>query len=560
MLVAPRLVLISDISTKKSGLISGIWRHEVSQGGLEHDRPLGALIDEVREAEWRGELDRNDDLREAALKLIAGELLDEQTASGTHLDALFRAVLAPEWHPRRNGASIRDTLLRLRNLAEQIQGRPTIVGLSIDENAAQEKAFFIAKELAANQPLVLENKVAFIRLEKESSPAFAELMRHVMSTIAEAKVQDDAKKEGARLLVGETGVGKSELARALHQQLKRQLGRSGSFIHVNIAAISKDLLEARLRGHAKGTFTGATADRQGWFEEAEDGTLFLDELQAAPKEFQVQLLDLLNAVSDTVEIARIGSDQNRKRLRVRVIMATNEGVEHLIEKDRLRKDLYYRIRSVHNLSPLAERIRANGTDDHFLERLLRLHRWRSAAPMAALAGGPARHRALDEDRLRACLLPDNMGSKFRAPLREHDWPGNLREFERVCFDVFQTYDGGPRNWTEDEWSEAFERAIDSGRIPSTVGKGAANAAASGTAPEIREGAKADKDREVRQVLEMQEILCRHGFNVRAAQPDLKDKGLRSSPGAIRNILRKRQSHLDKPRWTTRKAKKLLGTE
>ena len=86
--------------------------------------------------------------------------------------------------------------------------------------------------------------------------------------------------DGFTALTGETGAGKSELARALHEKLRAQTGRSGAFKSVNIAAVSPSLLEARLRGYLKGSFTDAKADQKGWFELANGGTLFLDEIQA----------------------------------------------------------------------------------------------------------------------------------------------------------------------------------------------------------------------------------------------------------------------------------------
>lgn len=535
--IIPRLIVICENEPWETEFRSSVWVHFAPSKQLSLTPPIAGLIDRARAKEWRIEIDRDVALcEEIKRRLTSEDAQFVETEQGEFwLNNLYQAALEG-----RLGR-------RPKKLAEGIHERPTVVGLDIEEATSKWACPTIANELVNNSGLIRKNIVAFIRSDHGKglpSNGFDDLMRHIMSTITAAKVTDETEKEGARLLEGETGVGKSELARALHQQLCERLNRNGPFVRVNIAAVSKGLLEARLRGHAKGAFTDAKQERKSWLEEADNGTLFLDELQAAPEAFQVQLLDLLNAVSDTVEVARVGEDHRRRRFLVRVVMATNESVEKLIQERRLREDLFYRIRSMLRLKPLAGRLREeiNGS---YLDNLLHLHRWRSAATLDIRF---ARRDAPDNlaDRLLSCLLPKNALSA-RVLLCEHEWPGNLREFERVCFDAFQSYDrfAWP-NWTEQEWSDAFGRAIEAAQITNADSSEVSN-------PKI------DVKQDLQELFEMQEIICKHGFNLSAAIPDLKSRRLRSSRGAIRSFLQAHQAHLDPLRWTTARAQKLLGS-
>src|SRR5687768_8461079 len=150
------------------------------------------------------------------------------------------------------------------------------------------------------------------------------------------------------LLTGESGTGKEVVASALHQ---RSLRSEKPFVAVNCGAIPAELIESELFGHVRGSFTGAERDRRGLWEEADGGTVFLDEITETTPGFQVKLLRALQQG----EIRRVGSNQTQK-LDVRVIAASNRDVEAEVEAGRFRKDLFYRLNAVSIvLPPLRER-------------------------------------------------------------------------------------------------------------------------------------------------------------------------------------------------------------
>lgn len=150
------------------------------------------------------------------------------------------------------------------------------------------------------------------------------------------------------LLLGESGTGKSVLARAIHLQ---SIQKDGPFITANCPSFSRDLIESELFGHIKGAFTGAVSDKMGKVAAASDGTLFLDEIGELPLEIQPKLLRLLQER----EYERIGETRTRKA-NVRVIAATNRDLEKEVQEGRFREDLFYRLNviSIH-VPPLRER-------------------------------------------------------------------------------------------------------------------------------------------------------------------------------------------------------------
>ncbi|MEO5565937.1 MAG: nitrogen regulation protein NR(I) [Luteimonas sp.] len=201
------------------------------------------------------------------------------------------------------------------------------------------------------------------------------------------------------LVTGETGTGKELVARALH----RESPRSGNpFIALNTAAIPAELLESELFGHEAGAFTGANKRHIGRFEQAHGGTLFLDEVGDMPLPLQVRLLRVLAEA----EFFRVGG-RELIRVDVRVIAATHQPLEQLVEAGRFRADLLHRLDVVRlQLPPLRDR-----RDD------VPLLAQRFLASAAQRLGAPAK-------RLDATAV---------ARLCMHDWPGNVRELENVCW-------------------------------------------------------------------------------------------------------------------------------
>lgn len=199
------------------------------------------------------------------------------------------------------------------------------------------------------------------------------------------------------LVMGETGTGKELVARQLHRLSKRA---RGPFTPVNCAALSETLFESELFGHERGAFTGAVGARAGWFESANGGTIFLDEVGDLPLSLQVKLLRVLQER----EVVRVGARQPIK-LDVRVIAATNIRLEDAVRAGHFREDLYYRLR-VASLELPALRERPGDVlplARHFIEMFC---------------------RRLDR------RLPE-LAPAAESVLAEHHWPGNIRELENV---------------------------------------------------------------------------------------------------------------------------------
>ncbi|MEP6819344.1 MAG: sigma-54 dependent transcriptional regulator [bacterium] len=198
------------------------------------------------------------------------------------------------------------------------------------------------------------------------------------------------------LITGESGTGKEVVARAIH---RRSLRVAEPFVAVNCGAMPSELIESELFGHVRGSFTGATVDRTGLWQEADGGTVFLDEITETSQAFQVKLLRALQEG----EIRRVGSNQTQ-RVDVRVIAASNRDVEGEMGEGRFRQDLLYRLNAVTlHLPPLRERredVRALA--HHFAES-------------TAAAGARALRFSSEAMRL----------------LEHYDWPGNIRELENA---------------------------------------------------------------------------------------------------------------------------------
>lgn len=210
-----------------------------------------------------------------------------------------------------------------------------------------------------------------------------------------ARVARVARSEAPVLLRGESGVGKEVMADLLHRLSSR---RARPMLRINCAALPESLLESELFGHTRGSFTGANCDREGLFQAADGGILFLDEIGEISPAFQPKLLRVL----ESGEFHRIGDARGTVRVDVRVIAATNRDLEQAVREGRFRADLYYRLDVVPlSIPPLrARREDVPALLDHFLA----LH----------AAGRPLRFAPAARERLEA-----------------HDWPGNVRELSNA---------------------------------------------------------------------------------------------------------------------------------
>ena len=259
------------------------------------------------------------------------------------------------------------------------------------ENARSYGELSEMKERLATEKLYLEDE---IRLDHNvgnmvgGGPAFQSVLKGIQTV---------APSDATVLILGETGTGKELVARAIHESSHRS---KGSFVKVNCAAIPASLLESELFGHEKGAFTGATGQRIGRFELAHQGTLFLDEIGEMPLELQPKLL---RAIQDH-EFERVGGNRTI-RTDARFVAATNRDLKQMVEENRFRADLYYRL----DVFPIhVPPLRGRPEDIPMLTRFF----------VQKYAGRMNRNI----ERIPAAVM---------EALTRYDWPGNIRELQNV---------------------------------------------------------------------------------------------------------------------------------
>ena len=212
-----------------------------------------------------------------------------------------------------------------------------------------------------------------------------------------ATIERVAPTRATVLLAGESGVGKDLIARAIHFHSPR---RDRPFVKINCTALPENLMESELFGYEKGAFTGANTTKPGKFEQADTGTVFLDEIGDVPPSIQVKLLRILQER----EFERLGSNKTR-HIDVRVIAATNQDLRAALEQGTFREDLYYRLNVVPiDIIPLRERMQdIPFLAEHFLSK----------------------YAAETTNHVQA-ITPGAM-----SKLMTYHWPGNVRELENV---------------------------------------------------------------------------------------------------------------------------------
>jgi len=303
-----------------------------------------------------------------------------------------RSHLALEWEPARRGWAALDlgshngTAIDGAPLASG--GRAPIGDGSVLRLGQVLAVFEAGKRLsAADAPGV----------DREAIPGDAAATCHVRAQVARA-----ARDPSPVLVVGETGTGKELVTAELH----RLSGRSGRLVAVNCAALSRELVESQLFGHAKGSFTGATDTQPGLFRAAQGGTLFLDEVGELPLDLQPKLLRAIQ----TGEVHAVGAAQ-AVRVDVRVVAATNRDLSVEVEAGRFRRDLYARLALWEvRVPPLRER-RAD-----LLCWVTRLH-----------------HRWMEGRSRRAA--PWMLSSEAAEALLVCPWPDNLRGVDRLIHEL-----------------------------------------------------------------------------------------------------------------------------
>ncbi len=252
------------------------------------------------------------------------------------------------------------------------------------------------KRLLLQRRLQTENKLLRSELHKEydfaniigKSPA----MHRIFDTIKKV-----AETDGTVLITGKSGTGKELIARALHYNSKR---KDRPFVTVNCGAIVENLFESELFGHKKGSFTGASMDRVGFFKTADSGTIFLDEVSEIPLHLQVKLLRAI----ELKEITPVGTS-HPLTVDVRIIASTNRNLEDFVKEGKYREDLFYRLNVVGiELPPLSERV-----DD--IPLLIQHFVTKYANQMNKNVKG------VDHDAMKILLA--------------HGWKGEVRELENI---------------------------------------------------------------------------------------------------------------------------------
>jgi two-component system, NtrC family, nitrogen regulation response regulator NtrX len=263
---------------------------------------------------------------------------------------------------------------------------------------------FLEKPLSTDKLLLtVENALKLSRLQDENRQLRDRLGKYeligsgVAITRLLAQVERVAASETRVCILGETGTGKELIARAIHEKSAR---RQNAFVTLNCAAVPAELIESELFGHEKGAFTGAAARHLGKFEQADGGTIFLDEIGDMPVAMQAKLLRVL----EEGEIERVGGDKPI-RVDVRVLVATHRNLEDLVKQNSFRRDLFHRIYVFPLiLPPLRERLEDfPALVAHFAAQVAAQNGWKQKP----------------------------FGGTAITQLQRYSWPGNLRELRNV---------------------------------------------------------------------------------------------------------------------------------
>jgi two-component system nitrogen regulation response regulator NtrX len=370
---------------------------------------------------------------EQGIRAALGQLLEfEGYEVRTAANAVDGLAEYARFHPHLVFMDVKmagiDGLEALRKLREQDPGAIVVMisghaTIQTAVEATQHGAYdILEKPLDTDRILVtLRNALAHLDLHEENA-RLRDSVRSRFEIVGASyairavteKIERVAATPARVLITGENGTGKELVARAIHANSTRV---KGPFVEVNCAAIPGELIESELFGHMKGSFTGAVQDRAGKFEQADGGTIFLDEVGDMSLAAQAKVLRVLQ---DGV-VTRIGGAKATK-VDVRVLSATNKNVEAEIAAGRFREDLYYRLNVVPiHVPPLRER--------------------REDVPLLVA-------HFVGQLTGSAGLAPRAMGEDAIARLQQLDWPGNVREL-RNTIERLLILSSGPRVTADD---------------------------------------------------------------------------------------------------------------
>jgi two-component system nitrogen regulation response regulator NtrX len=323
-----------------------------------------------------------------------------ELAKSQHFDLIFSDVVMPG----------KDGLTLLEELKAQGVTSPVVMmsGQAHIEMAVRATRLgaidFLEKPISTDKLLLtVENALKVQRLENENRQLRQRLGKHEIVWQGEAmrrvmtQVERVAASESRVCILGETGTGKELVARTIHDKSARA---SGPFITLNCAAVPAELIESELFGHEKGSFTGAAGRHAGKFEQADGGTIFLDEIGDMPLTMQAKLLRVL----EEGEVERIGGDKP-VTVNVRVLVATHRDLEVRVKEEKFRQDLFHRVYVFPlTLPPLRERHEdIPALVEHFAAQVCAQNGWK----------------------------PVPFAPEAIAALQSHTWPGNVRELRNM---------------------------------------------------------------------------------------------------------------------------------
>ncbi len=361
-----------------NGCIVAVTDHWLQKMGYGRDEVVGRPIVDFFSTAFRKKYAGN-----RLQKLIeGGEFSNEErqmvTKDGIVLELLMSAVSDKDASGRVSRMLVASKDVTKRNRAERALRKLLAENARLREELEQERDYLREEVNVA---------MNFGRMVGKS-----QALKFMM-----AQVEAVSQTPSSVLILGESGVGKELVARAIHAQSPRA---DGPLVKVNCASIPKDLFESEFFGHVKGAFTGAHRDRVGRFQLADGGTIFLDEVGEIPIELQGKLLRVLQES----EFERVGDDIT-KSVDVRVIAATNRDLERLVMSGKFREDLFYRL----SVFPIEVPPLRNRGDDviqlaqHFLDA------------------------TCNDFGRKPMMLTRNQADEIRS----YDWPGNVRELKNV---------------------------------------------------------------------------------------------------------------------------------
>ena len=298
---------------------------------------------------------------------------------------------------------------------------------------------FLEKPISSDKLLLtVENALKLRRLESENQQLRQRLGKHEIVWKGEpmrrvmAQLERVAPSESRVCILGETGTGKELVARTIHERSTRS---AGPFVTLNCAAVPTELIESELFGHEKGSFTGASARHIGKFEQADQGTIFLDEIGDMPLNMQAKLLRVL----EEGEVERIGGDKP-VAVNVRVVVATHRDLDARVREEKFRQDLFHRIFVFPlMLPPLRERREDIPTlVEYFAKQVCAQNGWK-AVPF-------------NDDAMRA--------------LQAYAWPGNVRELHNVVERLMLLASDGQVDLASVQ--SALPRTHSAGALPATA--------------------------------------------------------------------------------------------